>query len=382
MLRSLSLLTLANLWSAGATLLLFAIAARALDGTRLGQFALLWACSQLMVLVADAGLTTFMIRDIVAGRRLAALWRGLRRRLLTALVLGVPIGMFVVGGGAPEVAALVFVAAANATYAALVPALLALGAHGRVLGLQTANGAGFVIAGMVASVLGLGPLGFLLSMGVVYATLTGTCGDILIRAWRERKAPVDPARPAPFVVAGLAYGVNTTFDSLLLGWDSPAALAPYAAAQRPAQGFSAAGAAAAGVLLPHFVEAPRTTRTGPLVAMFTGAVAVGAAIATVVTPLLDALYGGGLVRYPVVAIVFAAYAADLVLIGLSMNLLAHHHERGLAVVACIQLAATVALTVALLPQGATGVAAGILAGRFVGFVAMVRLASLGSRARA
>ena len=133
----------------------------------------------LLVLVADAGLTGFMVRAIAAGQGLTTLWTQLRRRVLTAGV-GAALLAFVVDGDAWIYAALAFTASANAAYAAVVPALLAVDNQRRVLWLQAGNGTAFVLLGLAAAWLDLGPTGFLVCMGLSYALLVATCGDVLV----------------------------------------------------------------------------------------------------------------------------------------------------------------------------------------------------------
>lgn len=369
---TISTLTVSQLWASGSSFVLFAIAARTLVAAELGTLVLLLACSQLITFLSDGGLTAYVVRDAARSESLSVLHWSLRRRALLVLAVTVPASLLILDGPTPGVVLLVAAASmANSWYSAVISALFVVGEPRRVAVVQVLNGVLFISLGLVAASFGRGPTAFLLAVLASYCTL-------LVWELRTLRAilaePV--ARPAlrgqvPFIVTGLADGITSVVDSLALGRQSTVALAGYAAAQRAALGLNAATRAASGLLLPAFSRRPTAPRVLVVASASVAAVLVGSALALLLTPLSNALYGGDLADRRVMTLLCGAYALDLVLGLVTVNLVARGQEQPVAVVAALQLTATTAGVLVLLPQGPVGVAFAVAAGRVTALVVLL-----------
>ena len=126
----------------------------------------------------------------------------------------------------------------------------------RVIVVQVINGALFVLLGLFAGWLWPTSTGFLTMVLVSYCILLAWEHQLLRSTWWTPQDRPTLRGQAPFIVSGLAYGVNSVVDSLLLGRQSALLLADYAGAQRAALGVSAFTRAASGLLLPRFARRP------------------------------------------------------------------------------------------------------------------------------
>lgn len=372
--RSISLLTMSNLWASGSSFVLFAIAARVLNARELGAFALTLACTQLVTYLADGGLTAYTVREVARTSSLATLNWNLRRRVVVALVVTIPLAaMSIPDVRMAEVALVLLVSIANSWYSAIVAVLFAVAEPVRVVRIQFLNGWVFVVAGAVAGLVWQSPAGFLSMVMVSYVLLLASEADLVRSTLTTPQARPALRGQAPFVISGLAYGVNSAIDLLVLGRRSAVNLAEYAGAQRVALGLGALSRAASGLLLPAFARRPVYFGRLPIVLSAVAAVGGGGALGWALTPIVNALYGDDLVDSWVMALLCSAYAMDAVLVLISSNLIAKSYERALAVVAVGQLSVTVGGLALLLHYGPIGVAVAVLSGRVVGLLMLAVL---------
>jgi O-antigen/teichoic acid export membrane protein len=372
----------ANLWAGGSSFLVFLLAARSLSNYELGLFALAIAVVQLLVYLSDLGLTALVMREIARTQSLGALKWNLRRRCLVIALAVVPVVFATAGDFGPGVVVLVLLTAlANSWYSAVLAALFSLQRNSRVLSTQFVNGMCFTLLGLAVFLLRPALVTYIGVFFVSYVFLLLGNFHLLRQTVQAEGRTPSLVGQLPFVVSGVASGIGSSGDSLLLGSQSKMWLAQYASAQRAGLGVAAASRAASNLLLPRFTRAPAHFDRRRLVTVFAVLCGCGGLMGAAVTPAANFVYGSDLVAELVLALLFAAYMADVLLVSLSANLIAKGMERGLAVVACVQLSTMLLGAVIFLQHGPAAVAAAVLAGRIVAFGCMVWLESRGLNRR-
>lgn len=371
---SVGLITITNVWASGSSLVLFGIAARQLDVHDLGTLVLLLACVQLVTYLADGGLTAFVVREVARSDSLTVLKWNMNRRGLVAAAASTPALLIVHREASVAEFVLVLAASiANSWYSVVVAVLFAVDRPRRVAVIQLMNGALFISSSLLVAAFWPTPVGFLTAVCSSYYLLLLTESRLLSDVMRSSKTRPRLSGQLPFMVSGLAYGVNSVADSILLGRRSPTGLAEYAGAQRVALGVGALGRAASGLLLPAFSRRPVAIRPSQILGWFCASAVLGGLLGMLLTPVANIVYDEDLADSSVMFCLFAAYASDVLLVVVSANLTARGHEGALAMAAVAQLAVTVTAIVLLVPTGPAGVAASVLMGRSVTALLLVGL---------
>jgi O-antigen/teichoic acid export membrane protein len=365
--RNATWLLVAQIVTLASGLIILVAISRLLTPEALGRWRFAQAILAFLLVLADAGLTSFAIREIA--RRATPVitfgWTMLLLRLAIAVVaLGAVVVVLALGSQAPEAVLVTSIMGASAMAVALAPGYV-LQAREDFRGLATIRIAAQVVgagAGLTALVLtgslSVAAAGILL--GAILATiitnrLASRTGDI------GRGLSLDAARSflrgsAPFIGAGLAVMVIFNADAFLIQFLlGDRALGLYAAPYAIAAYTLVIGGALMSAAFPRMVRAsePSTPNSfvGELGAVM-GAIALPIAVGGIVTaePLLAALFGPDYVgTWPVLVILMSMPLLGFLNMTLGQSMSAMGLQRGVLVTSVVAASSNVVLNLLLIP---------------------------------
>jgi O-antigen/teichoic acid export membrane protein len=365
--RNATWLLVAQIATLAAGLIILVAISRLLTPESLGRWRFAQAILAFVLVLADAGLTSFAIREIA--RRATPVirfgWTMLLLRLTIAVVaLGGIVAVLALGSQAPEAIVVTAVMGASAMAVALAPGYV-LQAREDFRGLAAIRiaaqvvGAGAALAALILTgSLPVAAAGILL--GAILATiitnrLAARTGDV------GRGLSLDAAMSflrgsAPFIGAGFAVMVIFNADAFLIQFLlGDRALGLYAAPYAIAAYTLVIGGALMSASFPRMVRVsePSTPNSfiGELGAVM-GAIALPIAIGGIVTaePLLAALFGPNYVEtWPVLVILMSMPLFGFLNMTLGQSMSAIGLQRGVLVTSVAAAASNVALNLLLIP---------------------------------